>query len=108
MDLGMFDKILPSLKTREMIDERIFDMSRSYKNSEIYVIPMHRENVGTNKWMQDPRKIFLYISYHDPSAQYRKVWGSFKRKRGLTLSYSGKKPGHLAKECPGRRPNFLY
>jgi hypothetical protein len=34
-------------------------------------------------------------------------WGSFKRKRGLTLGYSCIKPGHLAKECPGRRPSCL-
>jgi hypothetical protein len=107
MDLGMFDKICPSLKTRALIDERRFDMSRSDKNSERYVIPMHRENVWTNKWMQDPRKNFLQVSYHDPSAQYRKGWGSFKRKRGLTLCYSCRKPGHLAKECPGRRPSCL-
>jgi hypothetical protein len=68
MDLGMFDNIFPSLKTRALIDERIFGMSRSDKNSEGYVIPMHRENVWTNKWMQDPRNNFLQVSYHDPSA----------------------------------------
>jgi hypothetical protein len=105
MDLGMFDKICPSLKTRALIDERRFDMSRSDKNSERYVIPMHRENVWTNKWMQDPRNNFLQVSYHDPSAQYRKGWGSFKRKRGLTLCYSCRRLRHLAKECPGRRPS---
>jgi hypothetical protein len=33
--------------------------------------------------------------------QYRKGWGSFKRKRGLTLCYNCRRPGHLAKECPG-------
>jgi hypothetical protein len=107
MDLGMFDKIYPSLKTRALIDERRFDMSRSDKNSEIYVIPMHRENVWTKKWMQDPRKNFLQVSYHDPSAQYRKGWGSFKRKRGLTLCYNCRRQGHLAKEFPGRRPSCL-
>jgi hypothetical protein len=47
-------------------------MSRSDKNNERYVIPMHRENVWTNKWMQDPRKNFFQVSYHDPSAQYMK------------------------------------
>ena len=44
MDLGMFDKICSRLKTRALIDERRFDMSRSDKNSERYVIPMHRNN----------------------------------------------------------------
>jgi hypothetical protein len=52
--------------------------------------------------MQDPRKIFLQIHHYDPSVQYRKGWGSFKRKRGLTLWYSCRRPGHLAKECPGK------
>jgi hypothetical protein len=107
MDLGMFDRFYPSLQTRVSLDERRFDMSRSDKNSEKYVIPMHRKNVWTNKWMQDPRKNSLQVSHHDPSAQYRKGWGSFTRKRGLTLCYSCRKLGHLAKECPGRRPSCL-
>ena len=51
----MFDRFCPSLKTRALIDERKIDMNRSGK----YGIPMHRKNVWTNKWMQDPRKIFL-------------------------------------------------
>jgi hypothetical protein len=58
--------------------------------------------------MQDPRNNFLYVSYCDPSAQYRKGWGSFKRMRGLTLCYSCRIPGHLAKEFPGRGPIFLF
>jgi hypothetical protein len=107
MDLGMFDKFCPSLKTRAQLDERRFDMSRFDKNNERYVIPMHRKNVWTNKWMQDPRKNFLQVSYHDPSAQYRKGWGSFKRKRGLTLCYNCRRPGHLAKDFPGRRSSCL-
>ena len=107
MDLGMFDKIFPSLKTRALIEERRFHISRSDKNSERYVIPMHRKNVWTNKWMEDPRKNFLQVSYHDPSAQYMKGWGSFKRKRGLTLCYSCRRPRHLAKECPSRRSSCL-
>ena len=41
MDLGIFDKICPSLKTRALIEERRFDMNRSDKNNERYVIPMH-------------------------------------------------------------------
>jgi hypothetical protein len=56
MDLGMFDRLCPSFKTRALIDERKFDMNRSDKYSDRYVIPMHRKNVWTNKWMQNPRK----------------------------------------------------
>jgi hypothetical protein len=52
----MFDKFCPSLKTRALIDEIRLDICRSDKNSEIYVISMHRKNVWTNKWMHDPRK----------------------------------------------------
>jgi hypothetical protein len=107
MNLGMFDKFCPSLKTRAQLEERRFDMSRSDRNDERYVIPMHRKNVWTNKWMQDPRNNFLQVSYYDPSAQYRKGWGSFKRKRGLILCYNCRRPGHLAKECPDRRPSCL-
>jgi hypothetical protein len=59
MDLGMFDKICPSLKTRALIEERRFDMNRSDKNNERYVIHMHRKNVWTNEWMQDPRNNLL-------------------------------------------------
>jgi hypothetical protein len=107
MDLGMFDKFCPSLKTRVHLEERRFDMSISDKNSERYVTPMHRKNVWTNKWMQDPIKNFLQVSYCDPSAQYKKGRGSFKRKRGLNLCYSCRRPRHLAKECPGRIPSCL-
>jgi hypothetical protein len=88
----MFNRFGPSLKTRVQLKERRFDMNRFDRNSERYVIPMHRKNVWTNKWMQDPRKNFLQVSYRDPSAQYRKGWGSFKRKRGLTLCYSCRRP----------------
>jgi hypothetical protein len=84
MDLGMFDKFYSNLKTRARLEERRFDMNRSNRNNERYVIPMHRKNVWTNKWMQDPRNNFLQVSYYDASAQYKKGWGSFKRKRGLT------------------------
>ena len=47
----MFDKKIPSLKSRARLDEIRSNMSRSNKNSERYVIPMHRKNVWTNKWM---------------------------------------------------------
>jgi hypothetical protein len=43
-------------------------MSRYEINNERYVIPKHRKNVWTNKWMQDPRKNFLQVSYYDSSA----------------------------------------
>ena len=104
----MFNRVCPSLKTGVLIDERRFDMSRSNKNSERYVIPMQRKNVWTNKCMQDPKNNLLRVSSHDPGAQYRRGWGSFKRKTTLTLCYSCRRPGHLAKECPGRRPSCLY
>ena len=107
MNLGVFDRFYPRLKTRALIDEKRFDMSKSNKNSERYVIPMHRKNVWTNKWMQDPRKNLLQVCYHDPSVQYRKGWGSFKRRRGMTLCYSCRRPGHLAKEFPGGRSSCL-
>ena len=82
-------------------------MNRYDRTSERYVIPMHRKNVWTNKWMQDPRKNFLQVSYCDPSAQYMKGWGSFKRKRGLTICYNCRRSGHLAKEFPGTSPICL-
>jgi hypothetical protein len=63
----MFNRVCPSLKTRVLIDERRFDMTRSDKNSERYVIAMHRKNVWTNKWMQDPRKNLLQVISYDPS-----------------------------------------
>ena len=81
MDLGILDRFCPSMKTRTQLEERRFDMSRYDSNDERYGIPMHRKNVWTNKWMQDPRNNFLQVSYCDPSVQYRKGWGSFKRNR---------------------------
>jgi hypothetical protein len=47
-------------------------MNRSDRNNERYVIPMHRKNVWTNKWMQDPRRNFLQVRYCDPIMQYMK------------------------------------
>jgi hypothetical protein len=109
MDLGMFDRFGPSLKTRAQLEERRFDMNISDKDSGRYVIPMHRKNFWTNKWMQEPRKNFcrLQVHHYDPSAQYKKGLGSFKRKRGLTLCYSCRRLRHLVKEFPGRGPTFL-
>jgi hypothetical protein len=107
MNLDMFDRFFPSLKTRAQLKERRFDLNRFDRNSERYVIPMNRRHFWTNKWMQDPRKIFLQDQHCDSSAQYRKGWGSFKRKRGLKLCYNCRRPGHLAKEYPGRGPIFL-
>jgi hypothetical protein len=106
MNLGMFDGSTSSLKTRARLEERV-DLNKFDRVSKIHVIPMHRKNFWTNKWMQDPRKNFLQVHHCDPSAQDRKVWGSFKRKRGLTLCYSCRSPRHLAKECPGKGPIFL-
>jgi hypothetical protein len=72
MILGIFDILYPSLKTRVLIDEIIFDMNRSDMNSEKYLIPIHRKNLWTNKYMQDLRNNLLHIRYHDPSTQYKK------------------------------------
>jgi hypothetical protein len=68
MDLGIFDRFCPSLETKAKLEERGFDMNRSIKNNEICVIPMHRKNFWTNKWMQDPRNVFLQVRHCDPSA----------------------------------------
>jgi hypothetical protein len=94
----MFDRFCPGLETRAQLEERRFDMNRPNRNSEICVIPMHRKNFWTNKWMKTPRKNFLQVHHYDPNAQYRKGWGYFKRKRGLTLFYSCRRPRHIAKE----------
>jgi hypothetical protein len=67
----MFDRFCPSLKTRALIDERRFDISRYDKNNERCVIHMHRKNVWTNKWMQDPRMNLLQVNSYNPSAQYK-------------------------------------
>ena len=61
MDLGMFDRFGPSLKTRAPLEEIRFDLNRFDRNSERYVIPMHRNNFWTNKWMQEPRKNFCRL-----------------------------------------------
>jgi hypothetical protein len=107
MNLGTLDRLCPSLKTGALLDKRMFDMDRSDRNNERYVIPMHRKNFWTNQWMQDPRKKFLQASHHVSTAHYKKSWGSWTRKRGLTLRYNCRRLGHLSKECPGRNPSCL-
>jgi hypothetical protein len=47
----MLDRLCPSFKTRALIDEIKFDMNRFDKYNDRYVIPMHKKNVWTNKWM---------------------------------------------------------
>jgi hypothetical protein len=44
MDLGMFDRFCPTLKTRAHLKERRFDLNRFDSKGERYVIPMHRNN----------------------------------------------------------------
>jgi hypothetical protein len=50
MNLGMFDRFHPSLKSRVQLEERV-DLSKFDRNEEVYVIPMHIKNVWTNEWM---------------------------------------------------------
>jgi hypothetical protein len=99
----MFDRFSSSLKIRAQLEERRFDLNIFDKNSERYVIPMHRNNFLTNRWVQEPRTNYCRLQVHhcDPTTQYRRGWGSFKRKRGLALYYNCRRSGHLAKECPG-------
>jgi hypothetical protein len=98
----MSNRFCPSLKTREPLKE-MGDLSKFNGNEEIYVIPMHKKSFWTNKWMQESRNCFciLQVQDYDPrgSMQYRKGWGKFKRKRGLTLCYNCITLGHLAMEC---------
>jgi hypothetical protein len=108
MNLSMFNRFCPSLKAREQLKERV-DLSKFNGNEERYIIPMHRKNFWTNKWMLEPRIFFcrLQVEHYDPSAQKRRGWGKFKRKKGLTLCYNCRRLGHLAKEFPGAGPICL-
>jgi hypothetical protein len=110
MHLGMFDRFCPSLKTRAQLEESIFDLNRFDSKGERYVIPMDRNNFWTNKWKQEPRTNVCRLQVHhcDPSVEYRKGWGSFKRKRGLPLCYNYRRLGHLAKEFPSTGPICLF
>jgi hypothetical protein len=60
--------------------------------------------------MHEPRKNFsrLQVQHCDSSAQYKRSWGTYERKRGLNLCYNCRRPRHLAKECPGIGLIFLY
>ena len=82
----MFNRFFPSLKERAQLKERV-DLSKVNRHEERYVIPMHKQTFWTNKWMQEPRICFLrvQVQHYDPSAQYKRSWRTFKRKRGLTL-----------------------
>jgi hypothetical protein len=40
MNLVMFDKFCPNLKTRAQLEERRFDMNKYDRNHEIYVVTM--------------------------------------------------------------------
>jgi hypothetical protein len=104
----MFDRFCPSLKARVHLEERV-DLNKFDINKERYAIPMHRNNFWTNKWMQEPRNNFyrLQVQHCDPSAQYKRGWGTYKRKRGLTLCYNYIRLRHLAKECPSVGPVCL-
>jgi hypothetical protein len=106
----MFKSFCPNMKARAQLKE-IIDLSKFNGSKEIYVIPLHRKSFWTNKWMQEPRKNFcrLQVQPYDPrgSAQYIKDWGTFKRKRGLTLCHNCIRSGHISKECLGVGPIFL-
>jgi hypothetical protein len=90
------------------LEER-FDLSKANRNEERYVIPMHKKSFWTNKWMQEPRKNFcrLQVQHCDPSVQYIRGWGTFKRKRGVILCYNYRRSGDLTKECLGTGPICL-
>jgi len=60
MNLGIFDRFCSNMNVRAHLEER-FDMNKSDRNREKYVIPMHIKNVWTNEWMQEPRNIFCRL-----------------------------------------------
>jgi hypothetical protein len=43
MNLGMFDRFFPRLKSRVQLEERV-DLNKFDKNREIYIVPVHRKN----------------------------------------------------------------
>jgi hypothetical protein len=108
MNLSMFNRFCPSLKAREQLEERV-DLSKDNRNEERYFIPMYRKNFWSNKWMQEHRIFFcrLQVQHYDPSVQYMRGWGKYKRKRGLTLFYNCITLEHVAKEFHGIVPIYL-
>ena len=54
----MFDRFGPSLKTRAQLEERRFDLTKSDRDSERYVIPMHRKNFGLKSGCRTLERIF--------------------------------------------------
>jgi hypothetical protein len=56
----MFARFGPSLKARAQLEERV-DLNRFDRDSETYVIHMHRNNFWTNKWLREPRKNFCRL-----------------------------------------------
>jgi hypothetical protein len=86
------------------LKERV-DLSKLNGNEERYVIPMHRENFWTNKWMQEPRKKFcrLQVQHYDPrgSEQYIKGWGTSKECPEVgPIFLCCKVFGHEVEDCP--------
>jgi hypothetical protein len=102
MNLGMFDRFCPSLKSRVQLEERV-DLNKFNRTRERYVIPMNRKDFWTNEWMQEPRNKFhrLKVQHCDPNVEYERNWGTYKRKRGLTFCYNCRRSRHLVKEFPG-------
>jgi hypothetical protein len=96
------------LKAKAQLEERV-DLNKIYRNEEIYVISVHRKNFWTNKWMQEPRQNFcrLQVQHYYSSAQHRRSWETYKRKRGLALCYNCRRPRQIAKEFPGTGPICL-
>jgi hypothetical protein len=76
----MSNRFCPSLKTRAQLEEKRLGMNRSDKNSERYVISMHRKNVWTNKWMQEPRNNFYRLVTVISVRSTEKVGGHLKER----------------------------
>jgi hypothetical protein len=81
MNIGMFDIFCSNLNVRAQLEER-FDLNKLDRNREKYVIPMHRKNFWTNKWMQEPRKNFcrLRVQQCIPVHSTRKVGDHLKER----------------------------